>query len=32
MSESTKYWINEIGTACLMVGAIIFFTMLGAPQ
>ena len=32
MSESTKYWVNEIGTACLMIGAIIFLLMLSAPQ
>ena len=32
MNARTKYIINEIGTACLMVGGIIFFLLLSAPQ
>lgn len=31
MNARTKYIINEIGTAALMVGGIIFLLMLGSP-
>ena len=32
MSEKTKFIINEIATACLLIGGIVFFMMLSAPQ
>ena len=31
MSESTKHIINEIGTASLMVGSIVFLLLLVSP-
>ena len=31
MSERTKYIINEIGTAALMVGSIVFLLLLVSP-
>lgn len=32
MSEKTKFIINEIATAALLIGGIVFFMMLSAPQ